>query len=74
MVVGKYPMVGFTGGSRGSVFRSFASLEDKFGGCQQEEKISQRGRRQEKNSLYPAGSPNAINASSDTGIHTGKFP
>jgi len=66
MVVGKYPMVGFTGGSRGSVLR--------FGGCQQEEKISQRQRRQEKNSLYPAGSPNAINASSDTGIHTGKFP
>jgi len=30
MVVGKDPMFDFANGSRGSVFRSFASLEDKF--------------------------------------------
>ena len=53
MVVGKYPIFDFAGGFRGSVLRSFASLEDKLGDYRQEKNDFPTGKNARKPSLYP---------------------
>jgi|GEM_PF-5455331 len=57
MVMDKYPMFDFAGGSRGSVSRSFASLEDKFGGYQQEENDFPTGKTSGKKFLLSCWKP-----------------